>query len=355
MSLLVDAQIRRGGFTFDGRFEVEPGQTCVLVGPNGSGKSTLVAAISGEIGIDSGQIRLGDRVLDDGRRAVPSRDRGAGVMFQDLLLFEHLSVLDNVAFGPRCARVGRHGSRAAAMEWIEKLGIAECAPRRPSELSGGQAQRVALARALAASPEVLILDEPLSALDAESRPAIRRLLAEVLAEFAGVKLVITHDPVEAMALADRLVVLDGGRVVQVGTPEDVRQRPRAPYSASLVGTNLLSGTRRDDEEGALVMIDGGGSVRVPGDAFGDGSAVYAAVHPRAVAIALSRPETSARNVLGGDVREVSEFGGRLRVRVGTVPELTAEITPGAGEALGVRVGARVWVSFKATEVAVYAR
>ncbi len=356
--MTLDASIlaRRGPFTLDAAFTLEPGTLAVAVGPNGSGKSTLAEALAGLLPIESGRITLNGRTLDDGHTPRPACERRVGFMFQDLLLFAHMSALDNAAFGPRCAGCSRAEARHRAMGWLDRLGVGDLADRRPGRLSGGQAQRVALARALATEPELLILDEPLSALDAHTRAETRRLLVGVLADYPGVKLVITHDPIEAMALGERLLVFESGRLVQHGTPEEIRRRPRADYAASLVGVNLFRGTLEAGEGRVFVVLDGGGRLSIPGDGRRQGEAVFATVHPHSVILSIEKPSTSARNALPGVVSGTDAIDGRVRVHLDTGRvRITAEITPNAAAELDIKPGSRLWASFKATDIGVYPR
>jgi molybdate transport system ATP-binding protein len=227
----LDASLRvaRGGFELDVDLAVTAGSTLALLGPNGAGKSTALAALAGVVA-STGTIRLGDRVLDD----TAVEHRRVGYVFQHYLLFPHLSVLENVAFGPRAAGMPRAPARASALDWLDRIGIGELATRRPRELSGGQAQRVALARALAAEPELLLLDEPLAALDVEVRAEVREQLAGHLAEWGGLTVVVTHSLDDVVALARDVVVLERGRATQRGTVRDLVREPATPYVERLV-------------------------------------------------------------------------------------------------------------------------
>ncbi len=241
--LRVDAQVRRGSFALEVAFDAPPGEVVGVLGPNGAGKSTLLRALAGLTPVSAGTVLLGERVLDDAGTGafVEPNARPVGFVFQDYRLFPHLSVRDNVAFPLRSAGLGREGARAAADRWLGRLGLADLADRRPGALSGGQAQRVALARALAGEPALLLLDEPLSALDARTRLDVQDELRRHLSAFAGPSLLVTHDPLEALVLADRLLVLEDGRIVQDGRPGEVARRPATDYVARLVGLNLYPG------------------------------------------------------------------------------------------------------------------
>jgi len=287
-------------------------------------------------------------VLEDSATGtyVPTEKRPIGFVFQDYLLFPHMSVLDNVAFGVSARGAGSGVARRRATRWLERVGLQELAFARPSQLSGGQRQRAALARALAPEPRLLLLDEPMAALDASARTEVRRDLKRHLASFDGVRLLVTHDPLEAVALADRLVVIENGKLVQEGTPAEVTERPRSAYVADLVGVNLLRGVA----EHGSVRTDGGHVVAAAGATSGE---VFAVIHPRAVALHRQRPEGSPRNVWQGRADAIEIAGDRARVRViGPVP-VVAEITPASLAELRLAEGSEVWLSFKATDVGVY--
>jgi molybdate transport system ATP-binding protein len=354
MTLRVDAKVRRGGFEVGAAFEAEAGETVALLGPNGSGKSTLVAAIAGLTPPEEGKVILGGTVLDDAARGVhvsPER-RPIGVVFQDLLLFPHLGAIENVAFPLRARGVGKAEARARATRLLERLGVSRRAGARPRDLSGGEAQRVALARALVAEPSLLLLDEPLSALDVGTRARVRDLVRGELGRFPGVRVVVTHDPVEASMLADRLVLLEDGRVTQIGTPDEIRASPRSRYAADLVGMNAFRGRFQKLEEGAGRISTDEGDVIAPWPEGFEGGEVIGLLRPTDVTLSLETPAGSARNVLRGRVISVSVEGERARVRLATTPPLVAEVTRGSADRLGLRDGVLVWASFKAVEVQV---
>jgi molybdate transport system ATP-binding protein len=348
MSLEAAVGLALGRLNLEVELEVGTGELVVLLGPNGAGKTTLLRALAGLLALDRGRVVLDGAVLEDTRTHtwVPTERRPIGFVFQDYLLFPHLSALENVAFGLRARGLGRAEARRRAAAWLDRVGLAAHAGARPRALSGGQAQRVALARAMVAEPRLLLLDEPLAALDAATRTEVRRDLRRQLAAFDGTRLLVTHDPLEAMALADRLVVVEGGRVTQTGSPAQVSQRPRSRYVAELVGVNLYRGRA----DGAAVELAGGGRLIAAGDHRGE---VFAAVHPRAVALHRRLPEGTPRNVLAGTADTLDVVGDRVRVRVaGRVP-IVAEVTPAAVGELHLADGGPVWASVKATEVTVY--
>lgn len=343
--------LRRGDFVLDLAVTVEPGEVVAVLGPNGAGKTTALRLLAGLEALDDGTLVVDGTVLDDPAAGVfvPAERRSVGVVFQEYLLFPHLSALENVAFGLRARGASAREARATGERWLERVGLQAMGARRPGQLSGGQQQRVALARALAFGPRVLLLDEPLAALDAGTRSEVRRDLRRHLDDFGGCTVLVTHDPVDAYALADRVVVLEEGRVVQHGTLADVAANPRSRYVAELVGINLLTGT----VSGGVFVAEGGGRV-VLGDGAAEGPS-FLAIRPQAVSLHLGRPEGSQRNVWECTVVGVDSHHDRVRVRLeGEVP-IVAEITPAALAGLGVQPGARVWAAVKATEVAAYPR
>lgn len=349
----LDARIvvRRSAFTVDVPLAVPPGEVVAVLGPNGAGKSTILRSLAGLVALDAGHIRLDGQLLEDPAAGVrlPPEARRIGLVFQDHLLFPHLSVLDNVAFGPRCRGGGRREARHRARTWLERLGLEELAERRPRRLSGGEAQRVALARALAGEPLLLLLDEPLSALDAATRPVVRSELRRHLAEHRGPTAVVTHDPIDALLLANRLVVLERGAVVQEGTPDQVARHPRSEWVARLVGLNLFRG--RAEGERVRVRTPAGSTHVAPAErAEGE---VWVAFRPEAVALYPDLPQGSPRNVWRQTVAGLDVLGHRIRVElVGDLP-LAAEVTPAAAARLGLEPGRAVFAAVKATEVSVY--
>jgi molybdate transport system ATP-binding protein len=347
----LDAQVvvQRGELSVEIDLSVDRDELVVIAGPNGAGKTTLLRVLAGLLPLERGHVTLDDTRLDEPatNTFVAAARRPIGVVFQDLLLFPHLSARENVAFGMRARHVPRADASRRADTWLDRFGLGEHIHARPGQLSGGQAQRVALARALAGDPRLLLLDEPLAALDATTRVEMRRELRRHLASYEGIRLLVTHDPIEAMALATRLVVVEAGRVVQVGAPEDVRAHPRSRYVADLVGVNLVRGTVTNGE----VALDGGGrliAAELP--AAGD---VLAVVHPQAVALHARTPEGSPRNVWSAVVRGLDFEGERVRVELDGPGPTVAEVTPAAVQELELSDGVPVWASVKATEVTVY--
>lgn len=338
---------RSDSFTLDIDLALEPATTTALLGPNGSGKSTTVDAIAGLVAVDDGRIELNGRVLDDAAAGVfvPPETRRVGVVFQRYLLFHHLDVADNIAFGPAAGGASRRAARAAADRWIELLDLGALVATRPAELSGGQAQRVALARALAAEPDALLLDEPLAALDIASRARLRRTLAAHLADYPGPRLLITHDPTDAFLLADRIHVIEGGRLTQTGTPDDIRRHPATAYVAALAGVNLLTGTN----SGGTLTLDHHRLTLHSADTHTSGP-VLITIHPNAVALHAEQPHGSPRNAWPTTIAAVEPLGDITRITLDTPLPLSVDITPAATAALSLVAGSRVWASVKATEI-----
>jgi molybdate transport system ATP-binding protein len=349
MSLSARLELTRDDFTLDIALDVAAGETMGLLGPNGSGKSTTLRCLAGLEAPRAGRIDISGVTVEDTARGIdlPPERRSVGFVFQDYLLFPHMTVLDNVAFGLRARGEARQAADTRARQWLDRLEIGDLAPRKPGQLSGGQAQRVALARALVIEPDLLLLDEPLAALDAGTRASVRSLLRRHLADFRGAVVLVTHDPMDAMVLADRVVVLEDGRAVQEGTPGDVARRPESAYVAQLVGVNMLRG----QADAGVVTLDDGGEIRIADQSIED--AVIVALRPEAISVHLQHPEGSARNVWQSRVSSLEARGDLVRLEVDGPPALTAVITPAAVADLGLHEGADVWLTAKATDLDVY--
>ncbi len=321
---------------------VPSGQSVAVVGPNGAGKTSLLRALAGLPSPAHATLTI------DGadRGGTHPHQRSVGYVPQDGALFPHLSALGNVAYGLRARGVRRPGAQALARQWLDRLEIGELAGRRPGQLSGGQAQRVALARALAADPRLLLLDEPLSALDQSVRAGVRHDLRRHLDAFTGVCLLVTHEPVDAAALADRMLVLDGGRVAQDGTPVEVTRAPRGAWVARMLGRNAYTGTVT-----ATGVAFPGGEL-ITAEQLAVGTVALATILPEAVAVYRQRPHGSPRNCWPGRVSEISPLGARVRVTVTGEdgPDIVAEVTPAAAADLELTDDSAVWVAVKATEI-----
>jgi len=335
--------VDRGAFRLDVTLTAAPGDVVALLGPNGAGKSTALRALAGLVPLGGGHLHLDG--ADLGR--TPPEARPVGVVFQDYLLFPHLTAQDNVAFGPRCRGASKAEARARAARWLDRMGLAEHAGTKPRRLSGGQAQRVALARALATRPRLLLLDEPLAALDARTRLEVRAQLRRHLAGFEAVALLVTHDPLDAMVLADRLVVIEDGHVVQEGTPADIARRPRTDYIAQLVGLNLYRGRA----DGHTVRLEAGPSVTTSENLSGP---VFVAFPPGAVTLYRERPTgSSARNLWRCEVAGLDSHGDQIRAGLTGELPLAADLTTVAAAELDLHPGAPVWATVKATQTHAY--
>jgi ABC-type sulfate/molybdate transport systems ATPase subunit len=321
---------------------VEPGETLALVGPSGAGKTTTLRVVAGLLKPESGEVTVGARVLLDtrGGQNVAPEHRRVGYLFQEYALFPHLDVAGNVRFGA--------GDRSRVGELLERFRIGHLAHARMSELSGGERQRVALARALARDPAVLLLDEPLSALDAHTRASVRAELLELLRSFALPTLLVTHDFEDAAALADRVGVISEGRVLQLGTPLELVSTPADPFVATFTGAVLLGGSVVGAHDGLTeVALDGGLRVWSADDAVGR---VKVAVYPWDVSLGPVVNADSRLNHVTAPVTSVAPTGNRVRVQVGPV---VAEITGVSAERLRLTPGATVTASFKATTTRLY--
>ena len=347
-SVRVDARLQQRGVEFD--IALADGQVLAVLGPNGAGKSTLMLMVAGLLRPDRGRIEVGGAVVSDTGTGtfLPAHARSVAMLTQQALLFPHLSVAANVAYAPRCAGQSRAAARASAQHWLAAVDATHLADRRPAQLSGGQAQRIAIARALAADPRVLLLDEPLSALDVTAAPAIRRLLREVLR--GRTAMIVTHDLLDALAIADTVAVIEGGRVVEMGPVRQVLTAPRSEFAARIAGLNLVSGSI--GKRGVLQTAWGA-------DIFGTGdvqtgTAGVALFRPGAVAVHLDPPQGSPRNAIAVTIAELDIHGDAVRVRGVNQPDgttgLAADITTAAAADLQLEPGKDAYFVVKAQEV-----
>jgi molybdate transport system ATP-binding protein len=339
--------VRRREHTLDVRLTAERGDVVAVIGPNGAGKSTLVRALAGIEPLAEGRVSCdGETWEGPAAHRVEASQRRVGLVFQQGLLFPHLSALENVAFGPRSRGARRRTAHDSARAWLGRLDVGDLADRRPHQLSGGQSQRVAVARALAGDPRMLLLDEPLSALDVGVAMALRLELVRHLADYDGVSVLVTHDALDAMTLATRVLVIDDGRVAQEGTPTEVARRPATDHVARLVGLNVLRGL----SSGTAVRLTDGSTLITATPARGD---VRACFSPSAVTLTLQEPHGSARNRWLGTVTTVAPHGSAVRVHLDGATGLIADVTPDSAARLGLTPGTPVWATVKATEVSVY--
>jgi molybdate transport system ATP-binding protein len=349
MTLHADLHVTRDtGFHLDLELTIAPGEVVALLGPNGAGKTTALRALAGLLPLTAGHIRLDEETWDGPPGVfVPTEHRPTGVVFQDYLLFNHMTALDNVAFGLRARGTSRTNARATAQTWLTKVGLDDHRGKKPRALSGGQAQRVALARALATDPDLLLLDEPLAALDASTRVHIRAELGRHLAAYPGHTLLVTHDPLDAMVLADRLVIIENGGTVQTGPPPQVARQPRTDYVAQLVGLNLYRGTA----EGTMVVLDGdSGRLTIAEPATGP---VHVAFPPTAVSLHPEPPTGSPRNSWPVTVTHIEQHAHTVRVRLDGAPPVLADVTPATVAELRLTPGTPLYATVKATETTTY--
>lgn len=347
MTFSFQAAVQERGF--DVALSLGPTETVAVMGPNGAGKSTLLSVIAGLLRPDRGRAELNGHTLfqlgeGQGRWSAPHH-RGTALLAQEPLLFPHLSAAQNVAFGPRSAGTSKRVAMAGAMRWLSEVEAEDLARRRPAELSGGQAQRVAVARALAADPGLLLLDEPMAALDIHSAPLLRRLLKRVLADRPAI--IITHDVLDALMLADRVVILESGRIAEEGPTRQVLQKPRSAFAAGLAGLNFVPGTSSGD--GIMTSrgqhIAGHSEDRVP-----SGQAAVAVFPPSAVSVFLTDAHGSPRNSFPVSVRDLEPHGDQIRVRA---DGLAADITPAALTDLALVPGTTAHFVVKAASVSIY--
>jgi molybdate transport system ATP-binding protein len=349
-SLHLRARLEQRDAEFD--ITLDDGDVLAVLGPNGAGKSTLLSLIAGLLRPDDGRISLGDTVVTDTAAGVfvPPHARGVAMLAQQALLFPHMSVSANVAYAPRCKGRSRSGARAIAQRWLKAVDAEHLADRRPAQLSGGQAQRVAVARALAAEPQVLLLDEPMSALDVGAAPAVRRLLRGILRADRRTAVIVTHDLLDALAIANKVIIVDRGRIVESGPVRDVLTSPRSVFAARIAGVNLVSGVVT---ERGLIRTSWGAMISGVGDVEVNASAV-ALFQPAAVAVHLDPPHASPRNVIPATIAEMDINGNTVRIRGADQPDgstgLAADITAAAVADLDLNPGQEVYLVVKAQEV-----
>ncbi|GGO21282.1 ABC transporter ATP-binding protein [Micromonospora parathelypteridis] len=340
--------VDRAGFRLDVALHIGAGEVVALLGPNGAGKTTALRTLAGLIPLSAGHLTLAGQDLDrpETRHWTPTERRPIGVVFQDYLLFPHLNALDNVAFGPRRHGLDRRHARQVAGEWLDRMNLTGQSRHKPRHLSGGQAQRVALARALAVNPALLLLDEPLAALDARTRLDTRAELQRHLAAHPGATLLVTHDPLDALVLADRLVIIEDGQIVQEGSAATITAQPRTDYVARLVGLNL----HRGQADGHSVRLGADFSLTTADRHDGE---VFVAFPPSAVALYPHRPDGSPRNVWPTTITGIQRHGDNLRIQLAGPIDVAADITPAAAAHLHLAPGQPLWASVKATETRVY--
>jgi molybdate transport system ATP-binding protein len=347
MTLTFSAAVASRGFAVDLR--IETGETVAVLGPNGAGKSTLLNIVAGLVHPDSGRAHL-DRTplfdLDDGARLwTPPHARGVSTLAQDADLFPHLTVLENVAFGARSRGIRKARAHEIALHWLREVDAVALASRRPSALSGGQAQRIAIARALASDPKLLLLDEPLAALDIAVAPAIRRTLLRVLRDRTAI--IVTHDILDALTLADRVIVLAHGHIIEQGPTRETLERPRTVFTADLAALNLLTGIRtlRGMKTDAGVEIASTVATSAP-----VGSRVAATVRPTAVRVSVEQAAGGVENRFTAPILDLEPRGDIIRVRSDAI---SADLTPTAVADAQITTGMDVEFAFDPDAVTIY--
>jgi len=350
--LALDAHIvaHRGSFSVDVAITAHPGEVLAILGPNGAGKTTILHALAGLLPLSEGHVRVGAASWSDQHHHLPSEARHAGLLAADHLLFPHLTARRNVTFGPLARGASKAAANERALAELNALGVGGLADRRPRQVSHGQAQRIALARALATDPVVLLLDEPLSALDPSSRPTVRAALASRLTAYDGVTIIVTHGPLDALTLADRLVFMEAGRIVQEGSPREIVEHPRNRYVAAVAGLNLYAGMATDGER---VTLAEHGSAAIVASEHDHRGPTWVAFAPSAVALHAQAPSGSARNTWELTITSIELVGQTARVRCAGTIDLVAEITAGSLTTMRLQPGTNVWASLKAAEVRAY--
>ncbi|MBV8082425.1 MAG: ABC transporter ATP-binding protein [Candidatus Eremiobacteraeota bacterium] len=348
MSLSASFAAQRDSFSLDFAIDVARGETVAVVGPSASGKTTALRCLAGLLRPRAGAIRFGDEVWYDepSRTFVPAQQRNASMVFAKGALFGHMTVQENAEFGLQAAGVSTSLTEARASEVLHVVNADHLATRRASTLSAGEVQRVALARAIALKPSVLLLYEPLSALDIRLRPLVRQALRNAIAATDAATVFVTHDPAEAMLFAQRFVVVEDGVVAQSGGLAELRNRPATPYIASFAGTNLYRGQAHSLGDGSSTVDIGGARLVIQGDYEGEISVL---LDPDAVTLSAATQETSARNLLRGPVEAIVPDRGAFRVTIASVPPISARVTARSLETLGVHTGQSLYAGFKAME------
>jgi molybdate transport system ATP-binding protein len=363
-ALNVSLVVRRGTFTLDVDLDVAAGEIVAILGPNGAGKSTLLGAISGLIRPSAGHVTVAGRVVAQrtasARVFVPPERRRIGLLSQDPLLFPHLTAIENIAFGPRAQGRPRADATPDAREWLNAVGLAGFGDRKPAALSGGQRQRVAIARALAARPDVLLLDEPLAALDVQTAAHVRRLLSERLAETGTTAIVVTHDVLDAIVLADRCAIVNEGRIIDDGPKAQVLGHPKTQFIAALAGVNLIQGV--SDGAAGVVRTDGR-AIRghLMGGAIAAGAPASAVFSPSAVdvsapyAAAGHGAERTRDNRWTATIGTLEPSAAGVRIRAREIPDVVVDVSPAAAVGLDLNIGATIVLSVDPADVAIRPR
>jgi molybdate transport system ATP-binding protein len=354
---MLSVQVRKAlrEFGLDIGFEVRPAETLVIIGPSGCGKTTTLNVIAGLVEPDEGRVTVNDRLLWDrsARVDVPAEQRRVGYVFQDFALFPHMTVGDNVAYGLRARKTPKASIPGKVDEALKLLGVEHLRDQKPGELSGGEKQRVALARAIACEAEILLLDEPLGSLDAQTRNHVRGELQRLLRLVKRIVIMVTHDYLDALTFGDQICVLDRGKVLQIGSRTELLRHPKSKFVAELTGVNFL--------EGAITGVSGEGLAEIAVNgmklyAMANGGSVgetLVAFFPSDVSISREPPESSAMNVMRSTIKEIVDLGDKVRLTLNGSLLLCAEITAGSLERMRLAEGEEVYASVKATAIKTY--
>jgi len=353
LSVQVSKQLRE--FPLEIGFDVRPAETLVIIGPSGCGKTTTLNIIAGLLAPDEGTIVLGDRVLCNTEcgPCLPTEKRNVGYVFQDFALFPHMSVLENVAYGLRARRRPGREVRKKVDDVLGLLGIEHLRAHRPGALSGGERQRVALARAIACDAEILLLDEPLGSLDAQTRNRVRGELQRMLRVVGRIAILVTHDYIDALTFGDQICVMDRGRVLQMGERQELLRHPRSRFVAELTGVNFFQGTISGSLRQGVAEVWVGDACLYAASSREELGDTLLAFFPTDVSVSRERPSGSPRNVFESRVQEIVHMGDKVRILLNGAVPLCAEITAESLDKLSIRAGDTVYASVKATAIKTY--
>lgn len=348
MIMIKGLEVHLGGFVLQEiDLEIKRGEYFIILGPTGAGKTVLLEALAGIHPIHKGQVWIGDREVT---KLKPEK-RGIGFVYQDQQLFPHLSVRENIAFGLKVGKQPKQEIKAKVEAMAEMIGISNLLERKPGTLSGGERQKVALARALVTEPEVLLLDEPLSAVDLETKEQMQRELAEMHRRVGVTIIHVTHDFEEAVALGHRVAILNQGRIAQVGTPEEVLRHPSSEFVARFaLSRNVFSGDAYDGEPGRATIAIGDTKLIATTELQGK---VHLSLRPEDILISKEPLRSTARNSLLGTITDIADRGAVIYVTVNVPPDFICLITRQSFEELELETGRRVWITFKASAIHVF--
>jgi molybdenum ABC transporter ATP-binding protein len=353
--LSVDVKKSLREFPLEICFDVHPAETLVIIGPSGCGKTTTLNVVAGLVEPDEGRVALPDQVLSDSAAglSVPTEKRSIGYVFQDFALFPHMSVAENVAYGLRARRRPKNEIQQKVGGALDLLGIAHLRQQRPGQLSGGERQRVAVARAIACDAEILLLDEPLGSLDAQTRNRLRGELQRMLRLIGRIAIMVTHDYIDALTFGDQICVMDKGRMLQIGSREELLRHPKSRFVADLTGVNFFEGQVSDSPDDGLARIWVGDSCLYASCGAQEMGGTLVTFFPSEVSISRDKPSGSPRNVFRSEVKEIVHMGDKVRVSLNGALQMCAEISANALDELALHEGDSVYASLKATAIKTY--